>query len=322
MKDVGVIPIHLYWDISDFTSVAVGSRGKSGGLLSIWNSSLFYNVEVIKCHSFILVSGNWCGISVKMNFINVYAPDDIDERSQLWSDLLRMKRSGHGIWLVMGDYNEVREKGDIFSEIVCVSSMNAFNDFIMEVELSNFFMGGRRFTWMSPDGKSLSKIDRFLACNGFLAWWSMASVMALPRLHSDHSLVILVSEFLDYGPIPFRFFNSWLQLEVLGDIVQMSWNVSIEESRADKLVLLKLKRLKDDIKCWRVSLRIKKNKQYWNLLKCIEYIEIQAEKRCHSSPERMDRKNWKNKVLEMETIRTLDLMMDVNCIHQKYSIRI
>lgn len=71
---------------------------------------------------------------------------------------------------------------------------------------------------MSQDDKSLSKIDRFLACHGFLAHWNMASVTALTRLHSDHSPLIL--------------------------FVLDSWGKPIEGCDNDKLLLRKLQLLK------------------------------------------------------------------------------
>ncbi|CAH1446022.1 unnamed protein product [Lactuca virosa] len=213
----------------------------------------------------------------------------------------------NAIWLLMGDFNEVREKCDRLSKIVCASSMEAFNSFIHEADLEDFAMWGRKFTWMSQDGKSLSKIDRFLVCHGFLAHWNMASVTALPRLHSDHSPLILVSDFYDFGPIPFKIFNSWPQLDGLHKIVLDSWAKPIKGGDNDKLLLRKFQPLKNDIRCWRYSLRNKENEEYGELVKKIDLLELQAEQRGLSSPERASWKKWKSRIIEIDSIRRLDL---------------
>lgn len=41
--------------------------------------------------------------------------------------------------------------------------------------------------------------------------WADSCFMALPMYLSDHSPIVLVSNPFDYGPIPFRVFNSWLE---------------------------------------------------------------------------------------------------------------
>ena len=149
----------------------------------------------------------------------------------------------------MGDFNEVRRKEDRFSEWVCTSGMNAFNKFITDGGLIDFNMGGRRFTRMSDDGRCLSKIDRFLVCNGFINKWNAASITVLPRLHSDHSPLILVNDILDFGPSPFKFYNSWLKSDGLKDVVLDSWNTSVGDLHcSDRRLVCKLKKLKHDIR--------------------------------------------------------------------------
>lgn len=94
----------------------------------------------------------WRGFSEKVNRVNVYAPIDQTERLLLWSKLLSSKNRKEGVWLLMGDFNEVRRIEDIFSEKVCYSSMEAFSSFISEVGLIDFSMEGGWFTRMSEMG--------------------------------------------------------------------------------------------------------------------------------------------------------------------------
>lgn len=110
-------------------------------MFCIWNPHILTDVDVIKNNSFIVISGEWIGCSEKINFINIYVPNDQGERKRLWSTLLQVMENKNSIWLLMGDFNEVREKGDRLSEIVCASSMENFNSFIREPDLEDFAMG-------------------------------------------------------------------------------------------------------------------------------------------------------------------------------------
>ncbi|GJX17525.1 cytochrome P450 [Tanacetum coccineum] len=71
-------------------------------------------------------------------------------------------------------------------------------------------MGGRKFTRMNKFGTKLSKIDCILVCNRFISKWPNEQLMALPRELSDHCPLVQRTHSDNYGPIPFKFFNSWL----------------------------------------------------------------------------------------------------------------
>ena len=91
------------------------------------------------------MSGQCRGVSEKVNLINIYAPNDPIIRQEVWELLLNLVKNREGVWLIMGDFNEVRRKEERFSERVCLSSMRAFNDFIREAGLVDFNMGGSKF---------------------------------------------------------------------------------------------------------------------------------------------------------------------------------
>ena len=130
---------------------------------------------------------------------------------------------------------------------------------------------------MSDDGKSLSKIDRFLACRGFVDIWSSATVSVLNRLYSDHSPLLLVNDILDFGPSPFKFYNSWLCLIGLNEVVLNSWSRTPGSYyRLDRRLLLKLKNLKSDIKGWKAQMRAIENHEHDVLCKKIEEMELLA----------------------------------------------
>nr|KAJ0200273.1 hypothetical protein LSAT_V11C600333800 [Lactuca sativa] len=107
---------------------------------------------------------------------------------------------------------------------------------------------------------SLNKIDRFLACEGFMNKWGLFSATILPKRFSDHSPVMLLSEVHDFGPCPFGFFNSWCFLE------------GLDEETGKKLIYVK-----NDIKIWRADSNRKELEELNCLLLKIDDLELKAE---------------------------------------------
>lgn len=85
-------------------------------------------------------------------------------------------------------------------------------------------MGGERYTFMSRVDAKLSKIDRFLACSNFLGNFPSLTAIAHRRELSDHSPITLFSDLGDSVPPPFKFFNSWVLLDGIDDVVFNAWD--------------------------------------------------------------------------------------------------
>nr|GEU43068.1 transposase, MuDR, MULE transposase domain protein [Tanacetum cinerariifolium] len=63
----------------------------------------------------------------------------------------------------------------------------------------------------------MSKLDRFLVSHSFMDSTPDFKVTALPRGWSNHTPLLLHYEKDDYGPVPFKFFHSWLQRDGFND---------------------------------------------------------------------------------------------------------
>ncbi|XP_021979756.1 uncharacterized protein LOC110875869 [Helianthus annuus] len=172
-------------------SEVVDAQGRSGGVVTIWDPQIFKRVESIKAEYFMVISGFIEGMGEKINLVNVYVPNDTTKKRNVWTDLLRIRNYGEGIWLMAGDYNEVRMEEDRMLSKFDANSATAFNKFIVEAGLLEYQMMGSRFTFMTENGSSMSKIDRVLVCDGFMNKWPCAKLEALPRLLSDHNPLLL-----------------------------------------------------------------------------------------------------------------------------------
>ncbi|KAK8475370.1 hypothetical protein V6N13_019902 [Hibiscus sabdariffa] len=105
-------------------------------------------------------------------------------------------------------------------------------------------MLGRKFTWISSGGKRRN-IDRFLAEVSWLEKKEDTMVKSLPRSVSDHILILLCNESMDWGLRPFKMINAWPGRE---DCLQLIKEVF--DSSRDKNFLVKLKKVKTTLKAW------------------------------------------------------------------------
>ncbi|CAJ2652296.1 unnamed protein product [Trifolium pratense] len=148
---------------ADVGWVAKDPVGLSGGLLVIWNSVTFNLLNNFSGEGFL-------GISVEkegdvMHIVNIYSPCSALGKKKLWEDLLALKQQNSvGEWCVGGDFNAILHS----SERKGSSAVNRrgekllFNRFVEEMEVVDVPVLGKKISWFSADGKSMSRIDRFL----------------------------------------------------------------------------------------------------------------------------------------------------------------
>lgn len=94
----------------------------------------------------------------------MYAPCEIVEKRRLWSRLSDLwVNSTIENWLFLGDFNDVRSADERRGVGNGPSSQRReiedFNAFIEEAELIDMPLSRRKFTWVRPGGRSMSRID-------------------------------------------------------------------------------------------------------------------------------------------------------------------
>lgn len=139
--------------------------------------------------------------------LNVYAPQGIVAKRVLWDEVKSLKASKPGIWIVLGDFNTVRSHEERRNSNFSQLCANDFNNFIHTADLSEYNLKGRKFTYASKNGHKLSRIDRILTCHE-LSRIDRILTCHKPRFKSDRAPLILTTTSQDFGPIPFRLFNS------------------------------------------------------------------------------------------------------------------
>ncbi|KAJ0495115.1 putative RNA-directed DNA polymerase [Helianthus annuus] len=298
-----------FWGRANFDFEYVGSNGRSGGILSAWDPSIFSKSVVVKNRNFLLISGTVKGFSEGFNILNIYAPQGTVAKRALWQQLKDLRQSTQGFWVLFGDFNAVRFQEDRKNSVFDVASSNDFNDFIYASDLHEFLMKGRKFTFCKGKGSNpkLSKIDRFLVCHGFMERWSDACLLALPRFLSDHSPLVLAIDPIDYGPIPFRVFNSWIDKGSLADVVKSASDSFSFTGNPDLYLAKKLQHLKKAIKAWAMVTKNKEEELKDSLISDLCNLDEVMESRDLEEDDLWIYSECKSKLLELEEGKLKDL---------------
>lgn len=220
------------WSGDDFGFISKDASGQSGGLLSVWNQDLL-DVQ------FSFSGEHFLGLCAKIQdtlcyLVNVYSACSVEGKRQLWGDLQRLKGEfDDGLWCVAGDFNAVlsREERRGASNSSYLSEIRELEAFKDDMELVDVPVLGKKFTYFGPDGKSMSRVGRFLLSEGFVSRWNISAEWVGDRDISDHCPIWLVSSNLNWGPKPFRFNNCWLEHKDFMKVVRDSWLSSGVEGR-------------------------------------------------------------------------------------------
>ncbi|KAJ0589790.1 putative RNA-directed DNA polymerase [Helianthus annuus] len=310
-ETVRVEDVMGFWGNKKFGFESVGSIGLSGGLVCIWDLSAFRVSNVIKTRNLLCISGNLVGSGLVLNFVNVYAPQSISGKQALWVEIGQLISGSDGLWVVTGDFNAVRcreEKRNCGFKQTCA---NNFNRFIFDTGLIEYNMRGRKFTYSTADGRKQSKLDRFLVNMGFFNTWPEASVDVVPTFLSDHSPIILKTSLVNFGPKPFRIFDSWFDRHGFQETVVKALGKDPGcPGPPDVRLMRKLGILRADLKIWRDDMLAKGSEavsmaqsdlesiqavmevrdlsedEEWSLLECKKILKEEEERKSSDSRQR------------------------------------
>ncbi|PNX88182.1 cysteine-rich receptor-like protein kinase [Trifolium pratense] len=182
--------------------------------------------------------------------INVYSPCSIQGKRRPWKELLQLKSNSElGDWCIAGDFNAVsrtsERKGS--SEEGRSAERRDFKQFIEDMDVVDLPVSGKRFTWFSADGRSMSRLDRFLLTDGLVDKWKASGQWVGERDISDHCPIWLLCSFKNWGPKPFRSNNCWLEHKDFLRFVEHTWNNSNIKGRKAFILKEKLKLLRESL---------------------------------------------------------------------------
>ncbi|MCH95054.1 endonuclease/exonuclease/phosphatase family protein, partial [Trifolium medium] len=107
--------------------------------------------------------------------VNVYSKCDLPSKRRLWNNIISSKHEfGRGNWCVVGDFNAVvvsEERRGVNLESTSTLEMMGFRSFIVDLDVIDLPILGRRYTWYNSNGSSMSRIDRILVSPEWVDSW-------------------------------------------------------------------------------------------------------------------------------------------------------
>ncbi|GKA34947.1 RNA-directed DNA polymerase, eukaryota [Tanacetum coccineum] len=248
MESIELFSVKMCWGNFAFDYVHSDSVGNSGGILCVWDPRYFKKNNVTVLDYFIMIRGIWVPSGKNLLIISVYAPQELSDKKMLWDYLSLAISNWKGEVVVMGDFNEVRTNSERFGSVFNVQGATTFNMFISNAGLEEVPLGGCSFTWCYKSTTKMSKLDRFIILESLMSSFSNISALTLDRYLSDHRPILLREINYDYGPIPFRLFHYWFEMEGFDKLIEDTCNEApMDDSNAMNNVMKKLKYLKDKI---------------------------------------------------------------------------
>ena len=200
---------------------ALNAEGSAGGIILFWDKKAMelVNSEIglfsISC-LFKMVEGGFLWM-----FSGVYGPVERNLKEIFWEELGSIRGWWEGPWCLGGNFNEIlspyeRARGGQYNP-----SMKRFAEIVNELGLRDLPLQGGRFTWSGGrNGRSKSRLDRFLVSSDWESQFSNVAQRSLPRPISDHFPILLDSDGIRSGPSPFRFELMWLKFRGFRELLK------------------------------------------------------------------------------------------------------
>ncbi|GLU16530.1 hypothetical protein SLE2022_329610 [Rubroshorea leprosula] len=238
------------WYSDDFDWNMKSSVGASGGLICMWDKSLFVKLGEFTGDGYLGIKGQWGVKKEVCFFVNIYAPNDRKKKAALWDELRQRIVEEGGRWMLAGDFNAVRSMDERRGKTGESVDMKDFDLFIETAGLVDSKLINGKFTWYRPDGTAMSRLDRILMTVEMSRMGGEWVQQGLKRNISDHCAIVLKTRTTDWGPKPFRVLDAWQHHPEFRKVVEDKWNELVVDGFAGYKCIQKLKMLKQFLKSW------------------------------------------------------------------------
>ncbi|GJS21009.1 RNA-directed DNA polymerase, eukaryota, reverse transcriptase zinc-binding domain protein [Tanacetum coccineum] len=190
MSKLELFQLRSMWCNFKFDYACSMARGRSGGLVTLWDPNVVAKKRIWCSDNYIIVEGNWKNSINDYYIINVYGPQHQPDKSNLWSYLCVFIQDHIRRVILFCDLNKVRSESKRFGSTFSSGDATIFNSFIHDTDVIDLPMGGRHFTWVNKVEYKMSKLDRFRISDDVLHSNTNLKVIALDSLWSDHNPII------------------------------------------------------------------------------------------------------------------------------------
>lgn len=224
--------------------------GASGGIITCWCAKDFSCSEVIVRNYSLTTHLKHVSNGTHFFLTNVYGPPTWDGKEEFFSELAALKNVCSGLWVMCGDFSLTRyqqkKRGRNWSRKIRTLFSNMIND----LELIDLPMGNQNYTWSNIQcNPTLAKLDRFLISTDWDQTFPLTRVLALPRITSDHSPILLSTNDRKLGCL-FRFEEVWLSRDDFCILAPIWWSEVWPKSTSVLTFVAKLRHCRKRIKEW------------------------------------------------------------------------
>ncbi|XP_019255013.1 PREDICTED: uncharacterized protein LOC109233583 [Nicotiana attenuata] len=176
---------------------------------------------------------------------SIYGLHTIAHRCDMWEALRRIDSQMNNSWLIMGDFNAIRDIEDrVNGTVVQENEIKDFRSLMEDCRLNEVGTVGRSYTWRNS--RFYSRIDRAIVNAHWMINMPPMQVHVMDPQFSDHSpLCIELEVELEHKGRPFKFFNCLAEHPDFDSIIRDIWN---KENRSMKDIWHNLKSVKVALK--------------------------------------------------------------------------
>ena len=120
--------IRNLWNIATVKWAFLESIGKSGGIIAMWDSSVFEVSSVEFGGQWINLCGTYIPSSFNCMIIGVYVASSVKERADMWEEITTLKFAFELPLVVLGDFNETLHAHERSSGHLNSSGSTSFRD--------------------------------------------------------------------------------------------------------------------------------------------------------------------------------------------------
>ncbi|KAJ4782681.1 Endonuclease/exonuclease/phosphatase family protein [Rhynchospora pubera] len=203
------------------------SKGLSGGIALCWSDTI--NLQVLE----VTQNHIWAKIIYPYKppwyLIGVYGDPTRTYNKKFW-DYLQQILLLNTPTCITGDFNAISSSGDKHGGNSKLKTDDiSFQKFISNSGLLDLDFSGPAYTWVGRQHTSspiFERLDRFLVTPTWLSRYPSSMVKHLPRIHSDHSPIILKTD--GFKPIKkqFRVEHSWFLDKDFSSLCEHYWSSS------------------------------------------------------------------------------------------------
>jgi hypothetical protein len=231
------------------------SSGASGGIIVLWNSSVFSGVLFeVKIFGLII---NFTSVhnNAPWTLVTVYGPCHGLDRDMFVSWLYSLSIPANANWLIIGDFNFVRSQENRNKAGGDVNDMFLFNEIIGHLGLLELPLKGRAYTWSNMQRNPLlEQLDWFFTSCNWIVDYPNSLVLPLARKGSDHvPCVVTIDTDIPKAQI-FWFESYWVDMPGFMECVSKSWSIESSKNYSSAIMADKLKKLRFELKKWHLSL--------------------------------------------------------------------